>query len=402
MRLALATNHLGLGGSESYLLTVAEELDRLGHHVVIYTREPGAGAAVAHGRGIEVVDDLDATGELDAALAQDAGTSHDLASRHPALPQLFVAHSETFDLQLPPQLESQVETVVALNDRVVRRLEALAGELNIVRLRQPIGIERAVPSPLPDVPRRALLLSNNLLADRLPLLEHACAEAGLELSRVGGDAGEVDEPRAALGSVEIVIGRGRSILEAMASGRAAYVYDRHGGDGWVTAETYAGLEADGFAGRVADAVIDPARLGADLRSYSPSMGAVNRDLAVAHHRANVHAQQLVGLFRRLVPQRRSPAPHEEMARLARLEWRAQVEAQGLRRELVRMQGEIEARVREARRAEAEQVRRNYETTLSWRAARPLRSARALVGRLRRRSGQARKSSAPSTGPTESP
>ncbi len=387
MRLVLATNHLGLGGSESYLLTVAEELDRLGHQVVIYTCEAGAGAAVARGRGIEVVDDLDAAGELDGALAQDAGTSHDLAARHPALPQLFVAHSETFDLQLPPQLESQVGAVVALNDRVARRLEALAGGPRIIRLRQPIDIERtAVATPLPDVPRRALLLSNNVVADRLPVLERACAEAGLELRRVGGDAGQVDEPRAALGSVEIVIGRGRSILEAMASGRAAYVYDQHGGDGWVTAETYADLEADGFAGRGPDALIDPARLRADLRAYSPSMGPLNRDLVVTHHRANVHAQELIGLLRQLAPQPHSPAPHEEMARLVRLEWRAQLEAQALRRELVRKQQEVEANLRETRRAEAaaEQTRRNYESTLSWRVTRPLRTARALVKRLRRR------------------
>ena len=47
MKLMLATNHLGLGGSESYLLTVAEQLDRLGHEVVIYTPEPGGGVAVA-------------------------------------------------------------------------------------------------------------------------------------------------------------------------------------------------------------------------------------------------------------------------------------------------------------------------------------------------------------------
>ena len=101
MRLILATNHLGLGGSESYLFTVAEELDRLGHGAAIYTREPGAGAAAARKRGIEVIEDLGAAGEADAAIVQDAGTSHELAARMPDLPQLFVAHSETYDLQLP-------------------------------------------------------------------------------------------------------------------------------------------------------------------------------------------------------------------------------------------------------------------------------------------------------------
>ncbi len=387
MRLVLATNHLGLGGSESYLFTVAEELDRLGHQAAIYTRDPGAGAEAARARGIAVVEDLDAAGELDGALTQDAGTSHELASRRPDLPQLFVAHSETLDLQLPPQLEGQVGLVVALNDRVAARLRSLAVEPEIVRLRQPIDVERnTVPTPLPEVARRALLLSSNPVADRLALIESGCADAGIELVRIGGDAGEVSDPRAVLSEVEIVIGYGRSVLEAMASGRAAYVYDHHGGDGWVTAATYAGLEADGFAGRRPDEPVDGARLATDLRAYSPAMGAVNRDLVVAHHRANLHAQELVELLQRLSPQRRVPQQHEEMARLVRLEWRARVESQGLRRQLVRKQHEVDANAREARRAraETEQIRRNYESTLTWRATRQLRAARELIRRLGRR------------------
>ena len=54
MRLILATNHLGLGGSESYLFTIAEELDRLGHAAAIYTPRAGRrgdGGARARDRG---------------------------------------------------------------------------------------------------------------------------------------------------------------------------------------------------------------------------------------------------------------------------------------------------------------------------------------------------------------
>lgn len=54
MRLLLATNHLGLGGSESYLLTVAEQLDRLGHEAVVYAPELEDGVEAARERGIVV------------------------------------------------------------------------------------------------------------------------------------------------------------------------------------------------------------------------------------------------------------------------------------------------------------------------------------------------------------
>ena len=71
-----------------------------------------------------------------------------------------------------------------------------------------------------------------------------------------------------------------------------------------------------------------------------------------------------------------------MARLVRLEWRAQVDAQALRRELRQSEAALEASRRETAAAVArtEEVRRNYESTLSWRATRTLRSARDLVRR----------------------
>jgi hypothetical protein len=389
MKLLLATNHLGLGGSESYLLTVAEQLDRLGHSVVVLAVEPGSGVEVARERSVVTIDETGLGDDFDAALVQDAGISLLLADHCPAVPQVFVAHSEIFDLQAPPQLDGLVGAVVALNDRVADRMRSFVTSAEVVRLRQPIDTERFTPrSQLPETPRRALLLSNTPHADRLGMLEAACRKAGLELARIGGLEGDTTDPRPALAGAEIVIGYGRSILEAMACGRAAYVYDWHGGDGWVTTESYPEIEADGIGGRTAARTIDAARLAEDLLCYEASMGPVNHDLVMAHHRANVHAQELVGLFGRLVsPPPRPRAPLEEMARLVRLEWRARGDVQALTRENARLNvllGESEQRAREAEEkaaTERERAQRAYESTLSWRVTRPLR---ALGDALRRR------------------
>ncbi len=388
MKLLLATNHLGLGGSESYLFTVAEQLDRLGHSVSVFSTEPGAGVEVARERCIETIDEAGLGGDFDAALVQDAGVSLLLGDRCQAVPQLFVAHSESFDLQAPPQLEGLVSAVVALNDRVASRMRSFATDVEVVRLRQPIDTERFMPqAELPETPRRALLLSNTPHADRLAMLEGACAAAGLELARVGGPSGHTTDPRPALMGAEIVIGYGRSILEAMSCGRAAYVYDWHGGEGWVTAESYAEIESDGISGRSGRRVIDAEMLARDLRGYEAAMGPVNHDLVISHHRANVHAQELVGLFERLAP--RPPRPRgalEEMARLVRLEWRARGDAQALARENARLNallGESEQRAKEAEgraAGERERARRAYESTLSWRLTRPLRALGGLFGR----------------------
>jgi hypothetical protein len=400
VRLVLGTNHLGLGGSESYLLTVAEQLDRLGHDVVVYAHERGAGVAVARERGFVVVDEEGLPAECDAALAQDAGVSLHLAERFPAAQQLFVAHSESLDLQAPPQLDGLLGAVVALNDRVAERMRSFATAVEVVRLRQPIDTERFTPrAPLPALARRALLFSNTPNSDRLRMLEAACGEAGLELVRLGGEGGQATDPRPALAGVDLVIGYGRSILEAMACGRAAYVYDWNGGDGWVTPASYAAIEADGIAGRGGREIIDADRLAADLCRYEASMGPVNHDLVIAHHRANVHVQQLLELFRKLAPPPPRPrAPLEEMARLVRLEWRARVDNHALVQESAdlrdRLQSserrEVEARtavaaaegaaLEEARKA-GEQIRA-YERSTSWRWTAPLRALGQAIRRGR--------------------
>jgi hypothetical protein len=396
VRLLLATNQLGLGGSESYLLTVAEHLQRLGHDVVVYAAERGRGFEVAAERGIATAQPGEMPGEFDAALVQDAAISYEVAEHSPEAPQLFVAHSEMIDLQSPPQIGEWVGTVVVMNDRVEARMRAYAARRPLVRLRQPIDTDRFVPrTPLPERPRRALLLSNTPHRDRVQMLEAAAAAAGIELVRLGGRDGQTTDPREALHGADVVIGYGRSVLEGMACGRAAYVYDWKGGDGWVTRESYPRIEADGFGGRSGEETIDAERLRADLESYDAAMGPVNYDLVTAHHRANVHAQELVGLLEGMGAPTPTPAPLGEMARLVRLEWRAHVETLRLSSENADLRGQLaeahdqlsEAHAAARREAEkGEQIARGYEATLSWRLTAPLRAAGERLRRLRGRRG----------------
>ena len=263
--------------------------------------------------------------------------------------------------------------------------------VEIVRLHQPIDTQRFAPrGGLPEVPRRALLLSNNPSADRIAMLESACRDAGIELERVGGAAGQTGDPRPQLAAADIVIGYGRSVLEAMACGRAAYVYDWKGGDGWVTAESYPAIETDGFAG-FSDRMLDGEGLAQDLCRYSASMGPVNHDLVYAHHRANVHAQKLVELMRGLrEPAQRPREALQEMSRLVRLKWRARGEIQAMAREISHLQGLLDetqrARAADAKSADEalRRVRGEYEGSLGWRLTQPLRALRGLLRRLRPR------------------
>ena len=382
MDLVLSTNTLGLGGSESYLLTVAEQVDRLGHRVTLHARAFGPMADLARERGLNVVDDPGLPAACDGVLVQDAAVAFELAARYPEVPQVFVAHSVIYDLQSPPQLPGLTRCAVALNDRVANRLRSLAVELDVVRLHQPIDIERFGPGgPLPARPARLLLLSNRVDEGRRSLAR-ACARNAIELTEVGVGGELTADPQAALQRAHIVVGYGRSVLEAMACGRAAFVFDHRGGDGWVTGERYEALEADGFAGAAGPGAVDPDALAATLAGYRPTMGAVNRDLVATHHRADAHAAALVELIApAAAPARAERGPLDEMARLVRLQYRAQEQLADANRISAGLRAENDRL--EAENAELRRALRSRSVRLATAPRRLLARASAALRRGRR-------------------
>lgn len=359
MRLILATDGLeGFGGSESYLITVADQLQRLGHDVRLYADRVGASGAQATALGLPVTESVAALpAQVDAMIVQDGGVAADLARSHPLVPQVFVAHSDLFDLQLPLNLPELTAAVVTLYERVDRRIRALAADFEIVRLTQPIDVTRFAPvQPVRPRAQVALALGNYVRGARADVLEQACAMAGLELRRRGGpaEAGTSATPELDYNEADIVFGKARVIVEAMACGRAAYVYDHNGAEGWVTPERYAALARDNFGGQANPLVPDAARIAADLADYRPELGMAGRDLAVAHHAASAHAAALVDVLQRVQPR---PAPVEgpwfELSRLVRMAHRADARQFALHAETERLAARIHAQEADLERARAQ-------------------------------------------------
>ena len=322
---------VGFGGTETYVLTVAGELQRLGHDVVVHAPETGPCAEFARAHGIPVeAHEADLPAACDAVFAQDAITAYRMAPRYPDAARVFVAHSTSYPVQSPPQLEDVCQAVVVMNDRVRRRTEELAWHPRIARLRQPIDLQRFCFRALnleQRRPPRVLLLSNYTQGTRSRMIERACAMAGLEFRHSGRTALPTPTPEQEIAQAEVVISLGRGALEAMASGRAAYVLGDAGGDGWVTADTYPALEADGFSGRALGQAIGLERLADDLTGWREEMGEVGRDLACTHHDVTDHAEALLELVSDLGAVRpRPPNVPDEVQRLIALEWDRNMQA----------------------------------------------------------------------------
>jgi hypothetical protein len=346
MEIVISNHHLiAPAGVDTYMLTVAEELQRLGHEVTAFALEQGTMADHFRDRGIRVArSQAELPPQTDVVFAQDTVTALELRATYPQTPQVFVAHSDVWSNGLPPAAPGVSQAVVAMSDRVQRHVQAMDQGLPIHRLRQPIDVGRFAPTGLsrPQA-RRVVLIGNYVHGFRRQILEETCEELGLELSMFGLEAGATWAPEQAMNEADIVVGQARVVVEAMACGRAAYVYDFLGCDGWMTPGNYAALEADAFTGQATDDVVDRDRLRRELASYTPEMGVANRDLAVLHHRVEDHAQALVDIFKDLGPPvRRDPAPFRDLALVTRQSWLHDAFSHHLHRQTEHLRAMLEA------------------------------------------------------------
>ena len=340
MQIVLGTLEFGaIGGAATYALTVAGELQLLGHEVTIFALETGELAQEAERRGIRVAAGEEALPDAcDVVYAQDRPTAYLLADRFRGRPQALCMHSGSSELDRwhPPQLSGVVSAVVVLHDRLARRAAAFAQDAEVVRLRQPVDLSRFSPrSAIGETARRALLLGNYPLSDRREAILRACEEAGLECIERGRFGPRFTlTPEQEINQVDVVIGTGRAIVEGMACARAAFVYGHLGGDGWVTAESYPAMESINFAhASDNDSMVAPELLARRLGEYRQSMGSVNLDLSRVHHSAARHAEELVALFERLAPANPPDgSPLREFARMSRVQWQTESRALGLAHE----------------------------------------------------------------------
>ncbi len=361
MRFIIAQRRLATpGGSETFVLTLAEHIAKLGHEVIVHALQLGLAATVAEHRAITVVPHQEQLPEkTDATIALDRVMAADLARRYPSATRLYAMHNAD-EIWLPPPEPGIVAATLAPNDRFALLARGCAGAGEVVRIRQPVDLRRFSPRGWArDHPKRILLLSNYLetSGQRVDQLKEAWSRPGLEWHRLGHP-----EPTIAVAEemtkADIVVGYGRSILEAMACGRPAYVHDHAGSDGWVTAESYDRLEADGFAGTGVRRTPGLNQLREDLARYGPTLGRVGQDLARTYHDARMVAASVVAVVNRLgsATHRHDPAALYALHNLAEAQLRADLLADSYRFEAKR-QADIARRLEVAI---AEQSKREAE------------------------------------------
>jgi len=412
VELVLATHKLAdTGGAQTYALTAGEQLARLGHSVTLYARELGLMAELARELALRVTatpEDLPARAD-GVITGVHRGLALELAARYPHATRLFVVHG-TEDFHLPPPMPGTVAATIVLNDLHAARAAACTHAGEVVRLRQPVDLRRFSPRGAPrERPARILLLGNyhSGTEERAGMLREAWADADLEWSEAGGEAQTLDVATA-IAEADVVVGYGRSVLEAMACGRPAYVHDKPGSEGWITPQSYARMEAGGFAVAAARLPPNMEQLRADLAAYTPEWGLAGRDLARTHHDARDHAAALVSLLQRLRPGRpcAEPSTLRALEQLAESQLRAELMAEhyrfeskqwfalyhGAQEQMARERGAWHARQAELeneRARAADAAARAHERLAGLERTRRYRLAQTLAGPLDRLRGRSR-------------
>ena len=327
MRIVLGTEELAaIGGTQTYLVTVAEQLARLGHEVLLAAQVRGEAAQIAERRAVRVLAPEDLPNRCDAVLAQDAPSAYELAGRYPAARRVYVAHSTEVSLQLVPQVADVAAAVVVMNDRVAAHVRSLAVRPPQRRLRQPIDLQRfgRVGDRRNERVREVVVFGNDQGGEALRRIRRAVERHGARFRLIGRHGEVTATPDLELARADVVCAIGRCALEGMAARRAVYVTGPAGTDGWLTPESYEAIEADGFTGRATGRRLDEEELLASLESWSPALGDAGRELAYRHHDAASHARELVALWEELDPASPpSGTPLDELARVSRAQARAE-------------------------------------------------------------------------------
>ena len=273
-RILLTNNHLVQpGGSETWTLTVATELVRRGYEVIVYSLDIGP---FAEAFPCPVVREV--AGTFDLGLVNH--NSCIPAAREACRTVIMTCHG-TF-----PPLEQPVlgaDHYVAISEEVHAHLERQGFSATIIR--NPIDCE--VFSPTNRVGEKLgtiLSLCQGALANQL--LAALCEREGWALRTIDDGHRELGIEKL-VNEADLVVGLGRSAMEAMACGRPVLVFDSrsytpYAMDGIVTEHNVDELIECNLSGRRfrLEATIDS--VAAQLERYDPALGDFGRSFALAN------------------------------------------------------------------------------------------------------------------------
>jgi len=257
-------------GAELYTHDVALALLSRGHSPIVYSTVLGPLAERLREATVPVVDDLASVSAVPDIL--HGHHNYELVTallRFPGVPAVRVCHGWADERPWQaPRIRRFVCVDDTVRDRAVgewgipeSRLEVLCNFVD-TRAFQPRG-------PLPLVPTRALVFSNNA-AHHLPAVRRACEPLGIVVDAAGQSVGAVaDRPEQLLTRYDVVFAKARCAYEAIAAGAAVVLCDAAGVGPLVTSANVEPLQRLNFGVRTLSRPLAPEVIAGELARYDP-------------------------------------------------------------------------------------------------------------------------------------
>ncbi len=279
MRILVANQTLSLlAGSETYILTLAKELKRLGHEITAYSPDLGLIAAKLEGIGVRCVNELagdgnaqarpfspileEAEGSFDVAICSHYEITRTIRQKFANLPIIAICHGilhsnpNTGEIWPEhPVTDLRVEQYISVSEEVQRLLKNVYG-IDSMIIRNFFDLEKFKPEEIPsrlipEKPKSILVNSNywGVESDINRIIKEVADHYEARFMGVGANfmpATEIDE---VIREADIVFGMGRSVLEGLCAGKIAIVHGRWGTGGVITPESYETLKLTNFSGR---------------------------------------------------------------------------------------------------------------------------------------------------------
>jgi len=256
MRFLITCYRLDLTGSSTYTFTLASELIKKAHEVHVFSPFPEIMAKKLREKGVKVYENLEevADEKYTCIIAQHNILALMVRSIRPDVPMVFVSHGVLFPqafLEQPPSIDINIQKYIAASEEVKNNLvvshHISPNKVEIVR--NFVDASRVCPQrEINETPKVVLFISNRVASKVYRTIKGACKKLKLKLILIG-KVKSVQNVEDYTNKADIVISLGRGILEGMACGRAAIVYDYQGGDGMITEDNITEIRKHNFSGR---------------------------------------------------------------------------------------------------------------------------------------------------------
>lgn len=266
----------GRSGTETYLADLVPAIRDRGHDVACLTTtaypiDTGVGRELT-AAGIQVTQD-----PADVPWTPDVIHGHHRApttlalERWPSVPTLFFVHDAWADTDAPLVHDAVAAYVavddlcaVRLTDVHARRTHVIPNAVDLDRFR----VARRRPRRRP---RRALLFMGHAPdMGFVPALEEACGRHRIRLSRLALGEAPDDAPETKLGAYDLCFARGRSALEAMASGLGVICVGYEGLGPLVTPAVFDAARRLNFGRGLLEHVVTPDAVSARIAAWDRS------------------------------------------------------------------------------------------------------------------------------------